>query len=198
MYYAYWEQKEVWNWNLIMIIIMVIVYYFCQSCGEAMRAWWAGMSTTMQVVFVAAQLAAMGVFGEDYIVLGQLVSLYLGFAGSSGATVGANLATANAAITVIDIMNTSEMLHIMSDAEAIASLEISQELLKDAIQDGLDEEYKASGYYYSAINRGYIQQALVNIRKVDTLVAMPSERYFQRVLKTTSPRHTYRLQYKYT
>jgi hypothetical protein len=198
MYYAYWEQKEVWNWNLIMIIIMVVVYYFCQSCGEAMRAWWAGMSTTMQVVFVAAQLAAMGVFGEDYIVLGQLVSLYLGFAGSSGATVGANLATANAAITVIDIMNTSEMLHIMSDAEAIASLEISQELLKDAIQDGLDEEYKASGYYYSAINRGYIQQALVNIRKVDTLVAMPSERYFQRVLKTTSPRHTYRLQYKYT
>jgi len=205
MYYAYWEQKEVWNWGLILLVVAIIVFvYTGYDISAALGKTAAALATTLGVtlstayiIMAVAYLASMGVFGEDYVILGQIALLAIGM-GTSTSTLGANAYTAMNAIQVINIMNTYNMQHHISDAEQIASATISQGLLEDELQDALDEEYEASGYYYSAINRGYIQQALINIRKVDTLEAMPTAQYFQRVLKTTSPRHIYRLQYKYT
>ena len=205
MYYAYWEQKEEWNWGLILIVVTVVVMYFTgYDISGALADTAAGLSTalgvsmsTAYIIMAVSYLAAMGVFGEDYILLGQIATLAI-TVGTSSASLGANMHTANIGLQVMQMMNSYEMRHILEEAKQIAELGMSQELLKDEIQDGLDEEYEASGYYYSYLNRQYIQQALINIKKVDHLETMPSAEYYQKVLKTVSPRHNYRLQYNYT
>jgi len=142
-------------------------------------------------------LASMGVFGEDYIILGQIAMLAISM-GTSASTLGANAYTAGNVLQVVNIMNTYKMQHIMDEAEEIANMGVTQQLLQDEIQDGLDQEYEDIGYYYNKRLQTYITQGLMNITKVDEFNAMPSNVYFQRVKKSVSPRYGYRLQYKYS
>ena len=166
MYYAYWEQKEVWNWGLILLVVAIIVFvYTGYDISAALGKTAAALATTLGVtlstayiIMAVAYLASMGVFGEDYVILGQIALLAIGM-GTSTSTLGANAYTAMNAIQVINIMNTYEMQHIMDDAEEITAMGLTQTLLSEEIQDGLDEEYEASGYYYSAINRGCLQHS---------------------------------------
>ena len=205
MYYAYWEQKEVWNWGLIIIVVAIVVFiYTGYDISAALAETTAALATTLGVTVVTAQiimavsfLASMGVFGEDYVILGQVAMLAISM-GTSASTLGANAYTAGNALQAINIMNTYKMQHIMDEAEEIANMGVTQQLLQDEIQDGLDQEYEDIGYYYNKRLQKYITQGLMNIAKVDEFNAMPSNEYFQRVKKSVSPRYGYRLQYKYS
>jgi len=205
MYYAYWEQKEVWNWGLIIIVVAIVVFiYTGYDISAALAETTAALATTLGVTVVTAQiimavsfLASMGVFGEDYVILGQVAMLAISM-GTSASTLGANAYTAGNVLQAVNIMNTYKMQHIMDEAEEIANMGLTQQLLQDEIQDGLDQEYEDIGYYYNKRLQKYITQGLMNIAKVDEFNAMPSNEYFQRVKKSVSPRYGYRLQYKYS
>jgi len=207
MYYAFWEQKEEWDFQFIILVLTIIVIILsagtaAPAAGSASAAAGGGAATagtaylsataatlaatlgitvsTAYVIIAVVLLASMGVFGEDYVVLGQ-VGMLLITMGTSGSTLGANSYTAMLALDVVNIMNTYKMQHLISDAEQMASATISQGLLIEELQDDLDAEYEASGYYYSAINRRYVQQGLLNIQKVDTFDPMPSAQYLRQV-----------------
>jgi hypothetical protein len=205
MYYAYWEQKEEWNWGLILIVVAIIIYvYTGYNVSAALAETAAALSVTLgvtlataQIIMAVAYLAALGVFGEDYVIFGQIALLAIGVA-TSGVTLGANAYTATTVLRVASIMNTYKMQHILEDSEQIANLTDVQEILKDEIREAVDDAYELLGYYYNLRKKQYIAHNLINIRKVDHFDAMPSAEYFQKVKKSISPRYSYRLQYKYT
>ena len=205
MYYAYWEQKREWNWGLILIVVVIVVYVYTgynvsSALAETATSLSVALGVTMSTAYIimaVSYLAAMGVFGEDYILLGQIMSLGISMA-TSAYSLGANMYTANTALQVVNMMNSYKMRHLIDEMEQIASLGASQALLQQEIQDDLDDAYEEMGYYYHLRKQKYVQQGLININKVDHFDPMPSAVYFQKVKKTISPRHTFRLQYKYT
>jgi hypothetical protein len=204
MYYAYWEQKEVWNWSLIIIVVAVIVFVYTGYDVSAALAETAtslsvalGVSlSTAYLIMAVSYLASMGVFGEDYIILGQIMTLAISM-GTSTVAIGANMTTANYALQVMNMMNSYKMRHIVDEMEEIQNLADAQLVLQDEIREEIDQAFEDMGYYYNLRKRQYIAQALVNIKKVDHFEAMPSAVYFQKIKKTVSPEYTYKLQYKY-
>ena len=204
MYYAYWEQKEVWNWSLIIIVVAIVVFVYTGYDISAALAETAtslsvalGVSvSTAYLIMAVSYLASMGVFGEDYIVLGQIMTLAISM-GTSTVAIGANMTTANYALQVMNMMNSYKMRHIVDEMEEIQNLGDAQLVLQDEIREEIDQAFEDMGYYYNLRKRQYIAQALINIKKVDHFEAMPSAVYFQKIKKTVSPEYTYKLQYKY-
>lgn len=205
MYYAYWEQKEEWNWSLILIVVAIVVFVYTGYDVSAALAQTAtslsvalGVSlSTAYLIMAVSYLASMGVFGEDFIVLGQVMTLAISM-GTSTVAIGANLTTANYALQVMNMMNSYKMRRIKGTMEGIQDATDAQHILKDEITEAVADAYEEIGYYYNLRKRKYIAVALINIQKIDHFEAMPSAVYFQKIKKSVSPEYTYKLQYKYT
>jgi hypothetical protein len=196
MYYAYWEQKKVWDFGFITIVVLALVAIFAPYLFVEAAAWFSALSTTMQIVIIGATLASMGVFGEDAVIYGKLVLLAVGLYDPSF-VLGTNMATASAALSVVDIMNTYNMQHLIDESEAIASDLAYSQAEWEKEMDLLDDELVAMGYYKRLRDQAYVQQGLVNMTKVDTHTPMSPQVYLQRNKKSVSARYTFQLQYNY-
>ena len=196
MYYAYWEQKKVWDFGFITIVVLALVAIFAPYLFVEAAAWFSALSTTMQIVIIGATLASMGVFGEDAVIYGKLVLLAVGLYDPSF-VLGTNMATASAALSVVDIMNTYNMQHLIDESEAIASDLAYSQAEWEKEMDLLDDELVAMGYYKRLRDQTYVQQGLVNMTKVDIHTPMSPQVYLQRNKKSVSARYTFQLQYNY-
>ena len=196
MYYAYWEQKEEWDFGIITAVILIAVAVFAPHLFVEALAWFNGLSLTMQIVIVGATLASMGVFGEDAVIYGKIILLAVGIYDPTF-TLGLNMGTATAALSTIDIMNTWNMQHLKDEAEAMADdLAYSQNEWEQEM-DLLDNELTSMGYYKRLRDKKYVQQGLINMTKVDTLTPMSPQAYLDRNKKSVSTRYTFQLQYIY-
>lgn len=185
VYFAYWEQDEVWDWGLVIIVAMVVAYIFCQPCAAYMNAYFANlaaMSTTQLMVVGVLTLASMGVFGEDLVIIGQIGLVIVGFYNFTDGiwTAGNYMSWANATFQGIDIMNQYRMRQARDELEDIHNEAKKLMEMYEKEMEALSEIKEYLGYEKKLRDQKWVKALLINTVKEDTLIPMHPQTYINR------------------
>ena len=215
MYYAYWEQEEVWDWGFLTVVVIIVVAIVApqlltaafdalvKSIATAMAggaaataAGIAAMMATAQIIASVLILSSLGVFGDEAQLMATIAMAYFTFT-SPDFTLGFNEKTFQLAGQGGDWMNSFRMEKLKDEFEAISSYYMDQ--LQDIEEklDALNEIMEEMGYWKRQQSKQYTQISLLNEKNVVTLQVKDPGLYIEDTLAIVDPSKYYEAFYEY-